>query len=170
MQCPICGGPTRACEDQRVALPVDVPGVSLDGVTVHTCTSCGEVFEELPPLESLLDAVAQLFIQAPRDLRGPEIRFLRKRLGWSRDDFAAQFCVDPTTVSKWESGAFAMDAFKQKMLRKFARGGPLLESYEHDVPGTNAPPPFRLYVPDFAPPTPPTRAGAAKAKRRATRS
>lgn len=153
MRCVMCGGQTMATPHQRVALDVGLPGVEIDDISIHTCTACGERYDELPPLEPLMAYITGVIAARPNRLTGAEIRFLRKRLGWSSKDFAKAFCVEPTTVSKWENDKLKLDPFKDKMLRQFARRGPMLTDYSHDTEGgaPSAPPPFRIYVPDFSP-------------------
>ena len=47
----------------------------------------------------------------------PEIRFLRKYLGWSTADFASRMGTARETVSRWESGAVPMGSQADRLLR-----------------------------------------------------
>lgn len=157
MKCVMCGGETDAGVRMTRPLNLSLPGVQLADVLVRTCASCGEEYDELPPPEVLLGVVTKVVVDRDGALSGPEIRFLRKRLGWSRKDFAEQFCVDDTTVSKWENGRLKLEAFKDKMLRVLAVRGPLLDDYGHDIdPDTHAPP-VKVFVPEFTPAPAPAR-------------
>ncbi len=149
MRCIACGSTDiMAKANQIVPLNVGLDGVALDGITVYECQSCQEAYDEMPPMDLLLDAVVG-FIANRVDkgsdgertsLTGPEIRFLRKRLGLSGSDFADMFEVDTTTVSKWENGKFQMDPFKQKMLLKFAKlGHRIFDDYGPDLDPENHP-------------------------------
>jgi len=45
------------------------------------------------------------------------LRFLRKCLGWSGQDFAEHFGVAPETVSRWETGQANMGPQADRLLR-----------------------------------------------------
>lgn len=166
MRCVMCGSATLPPTLEERPLHFGLEGARIAGARVHRCPACGEEFEELPPAEELLDALTAQVAELGRPLRGEEIRFLRKRLGWAQKDFAESFCVDKTTVSKWENDRVRMDAFKDKMLRMLAVRGPLLEDYGHDT-DPEQPAPFRVFVPSFEPDPGPADTGSAVRKTQA---
>lgn len=165
MKCVFCGGACTAALDQTVELNVGLPGVQLSGVKVWTCGSCGETYDDIPQLDRLLAYITEVIVTRGHVLSGAEIRFLRKRLGWSQADFAEQFCVDATTVSKWENDKVRPDLFKQKMLGELAMRGPLPRDYRTTEERGDDPPAFRVYVPEFPKP-PPKKEQAGSASRR----
>lgn len=170
MICVMCGEPeTIRKTNQEVPLDVGLPGARIAGITVEVCPACGEEYYELPPLEQLLGHITEVLANAPGRLSGAEIRFLRKRLGWSGKDFADQFCVDPTTVSKWENDKYKMDAFKDKMLRQLALRGPLMLSYDDEEDRGEVEPAFRIYVPTFRPDPEPTPHAAPRRRKANTK-
>jgi putative zinc finger/helix-turn-helix YgiT family protein len=79
-----------------------LPNVVLIDVEVRRCPACGERTVVIPRIEALHRALAMTVIARPGRLAPQEIRFLRKWLGWSGQDFARHFGVTPTTVSRWE--------------------------------------------------------------------
>lgn len=91
--------------------------VELHNVKVRDCAACGERLTSIPSIEGLYSLLAGLIIQKPERLTGAEVRFLRKRLGWSSSDFAATFGVTPETVSRWESEARRMSTTADRLLR-----------------------------------------------------
>lgn len=124
MKCVTCGGAdVVAAGVQRTEALVGLPGVFCEAVPLERCRSCGEEYLVFPPPSDLLLAVVDLLAALHRPLRGVEIRFLRKRLGWSAGDFAQEFCVDPATVSRWENDKQATDPFRDRMLRLLAQRG-----------------------------------------------
>lgn len=100
MNCFECGGVMEVTFEDRPYQ--SLPGVTLLGVEVRRC-SCGEEEVVIPKIEALDRAIARAIVTSPARLTGPEIRFLRKFLGWSGADFARNFSVDKATVSKWEN-------------------------------------------------------------------
>jgi putative transcriptional regulator len=53
-------------------------------------------------------SIAGKLLYRPTLLRGPELRFLRKHVGFKAVDLAKRLSVEPETVSRWESGAQAI--------------------------------------------------------------
>jgi transcriptional regulator with XRE-family HTH domain len=52
-------------------------------------------------------------------LAGEQIRFLRKYLGWSREEFAAIMGVEGETISRWENNKAKMGKAADRLLRVF---------------------------------------------------
>jgi len=70
-----------------------------------------------PTVEQLHRAIALAVARKPARLTGPEVRFLRKVLGWSGVDFARHIGVSPEIVSKWENDREAIGAANDRLLR-----------------------------------------------------
>ena len=68
-------------------------------------------------IEDLHRVIAHAFAYKRARFTPPEIRFLRKWLGWSGVDFAAHMGVAPETVSRWEAGAAPMAVTADRSLR-----------------------------------------------------
>jgi DNA-binding transcriptional regulator YiaG len=66
-------------------------------------------------------------------LSGPEIRFLRKYLGYSGAHFARTIGVDPATVSRWENEKEPMGATAERLLRLMIVTRQPLEEYPLDL-------------------------------------
>jgi len=79
--------------------------VTLVGIEVSECPSCGERLVSIPRMAQLHRAIALELIKKPAKLAPAEIRFLRKHLGLAAKDFAARIGVEPETVSRWERDA-----------------------------------------------------------------
>jgi putative zinc finger/helix-turn-helix YgiT family protein len=79
--------------------------VTLVGIEVSHCPSCGERVVSIPRMAQLHRAIALELIRKSAKLTSAEIRFLRKQLGLSSKDLAARIGVEPETVSRWESDA-----------------------------------------------------------------
>src|SRR5262245_58833788 len=117
MTCLECGGTMRI---RRELIPFEKP-IGLPGVRLNTfvarCSKCGAYEVILPNLEGLHRAIARVLTGKPARLAGPEIRFLRKVLGWSGADFAQHMGTSAETVSRWETGATPIGPQADRLLR-----------------------------------------------------
>ena len=94
-----------------------LPYVTLEGVEVSRCQQCGETEVAIPAIEELHRAIGGALIRKRARLAPPEIKYLRKYLGWSGVDFARHMGTTPETVSRWEHGTAAMGAPAERLLR-----------------------------------------------------
>jgi transcriptional regulator with XRE-family HTH domain len=63
-------------------------------------------------------------------LLAPEVRFLRKSLGWSAEHLSAMMGVDPKTLSRWENGRQKVGPVAERFLRML-----VLQKLEEDAKG-----------------------------------
>jgi DNA-binding transcriptional regulator YiaG len=68
-------------------------------------------------MSDLHAAIASALVRKPAPLAPAEIRFLRKRLGYSQADFAKRMGVASESVSRWETGSVPMKATAEHLLR-----------------------------------------------------
>ncbi|MEW5851355.1 MAG: type II TA system antitoxin MqsA family protein [Myxococcota bacterium] len=115
MKCIQCG--TEMAETRGDHKYRELPGLLLRGVRFRHCPNCGEEEVSIPRIERLHRAVALALAAKPERLTNNEIRFLRKHLGWSRDDCAGIMDVVPETVSRWENGRIPMSRMAERFLR-----------------------------------------------------
>lgn len=129
MICMECGGPMRA---RRELIAFDKP-IGLPGVRLHTevarCAKCGAFEVLIPNLEGLHRAIARVVIAKDARLSPPEIRFLRKVLGWSGADFAEHMGTSAETVSRWETGATPIGPQADRLLRLMVMTRDPVENY-----------------------------------------
>jgi len=133
-------------------IPFDaaLPGVILIGVAVYRCPSCGYFEVELPHVEALHRAMAMQWVRQSTRLSGPQVRFLRKWLGWSGQDFARHMGVSAETVSRWENDREPIGGTSDRLLRMMVLFGTPVSDYSldrlteiSDEPGAAAPVRFR---------------------------
>lgn len=91
--------------------------VYLHNVEFRHCPTCGEDAIVIPTVERLHEQIAQRLIARTSRLAPEEVRFLRKHMGYSTIDFAAQMDVRRETVSRWETGALFMSPMAERLLR-----------------------------------------------------
>jgi len=111
-----------------------LPNVVLRNIKVRTCPNCGDRLITIPKMPELHKLLANLLIMKEERLASPEIRFLRKYLGWSQRDFASKFHTSVSRVSKWESETNPqnMDSRNEILLRMSVAMGQKINNYfEH---------------------------------------
>ncbi len=108
-----------------------LPNVVLVDIEIRRCPNCDERTVVIPRMGPLHRAIAMSIIAEPTKLPPQEIRFLRKWLGWSGQDFARHFGVTPTTVSRWESveDPFPMGGTAERLLRLSVAHGQPADAY-----------------------------------------
>lgn len=130
MNCMTCG---TAMETRREDVAYDaagLPDVILRGVEVSRCPGCDEREVAIPRLPALHRALARIVVAKPGRLTGPEIRFLRKYLGFSGADFAEAMGSDPSTISRWENGKEPMNKHADRLLRLMVLIGKRVQKYQ----------------------------------------
>jgi putative zinc finger/helix-turn-helix YgiT family protein len=129
--CLECGSEMqRHVED--VPFDPSLPGVVLEGVSVYRCPNCDNYEVEIPHLEELHRAIALHLVRQSRRLQGPEVRFLRKWLGWSGQDFARRMGVTAETVSRWENEREPTGGTSDRLLRLMVLFGKPVSDYSLD--------------------------------------
>jgi YgiT-type zinc finger domain-containing protein len=76
--------------------------VRVENLPALVCSSCGEVTVTGPVVEGVSLALAVLILQRV-ELDQIEVRFLRKLLGDTQEEFAKKLCVERVTVNRWEN-------------------------------------------------------------------
>lgn len=98
-------------------------------VPVFECEACGEYEVVIPKIEQLHQTITEKIVTSSKRLAPSEIRFLRKQLGHSTEDFAKIFPVTRETVSRWENGKAVMNEIAERYLRLLALHGPAQVDY-----------------------------------------
>jgi DNA-binding transcriptional regulator YiaG len=88
---------------------VDYPESGLDNVElfnvpVWVCQNGHEEIE-IPAVSQLHELLAHLIIRKPAGLTGPEIKFLRRRIGIQAKDFAERIGLTAVALSRFETDA-----------------------------------------------------------------
>ncbi len=128
MTCMECGGKLKARKENYRYLACGLPNVTLKGVEVRRCGTCGDHEVVIPRIEKLHEVLAMAVVKQEARLSGAEVRFLRKQLGYSGADFARLIGVSPETVSRWENDKETMGPSAERLLRMFVvHKGPVRE-------------------------------------------
>jgi putative zinc finger/helix-turn-helix YgiT family protein len=102
-KCSNCGKEARIIRDNYRFDQVGLP-LLLKDVELVKCDECGNVDPVIPNLSGLMHAIALAVISHPASLEGDEIRFLRKYLGLSTEEFSHLVHISKETLSRWENG------------------------------------------------------------------
>jgi transcriptional regulator with XRE-family HTH domain len=107
--CEECGGRTILLHSTAEApYPYDrlsgLRNVGLVGVSVERCLKCRAESPIIPRLGELHRLIVKALVNKPTSLAGDEIRFLRKNAGFAAQKFAALIGVDPSHLSRVETG------------------------------------------------------------------
>lgn len=103
MKCRNCGGVMFCKRENYKYDQSGLEGVTLENVPVYRCDACGQVLAGIERMASVHRELAHALARKPEKLGPKEVRFMRKFLGLSSADFAAEMGVDPASVSRWES-------------------------------------------------------------------
>lgn len=133
MKCPECGeAEMKITHEDHAYVECGLPNVVLVGLEFRVCPRCGERERVMPRLAQLHRVIAEAVAEKTARLTGAEIRFLRKHLGWSGEDFANVMGVRPESVSRWENEREPMGATSERLLRLMALRLRPVESYPNE--------------------------------------
>ncbi len=104
MKCDICRGNIITKTQQSYQYKeCGLDNVYLKNVDVRVCESCGEKNLRIPGILELHETIARGIALQPCPLRGQDIKFLRKQLGYSAKQWSAFLRIDSSTLSRWEN-------------------------------------------------------------------
>jgi transcriptional regulator with XRE-family HTH domain len=93
-----------------------LPNVYLVGIKYFVC-ECGNIIAEIPTVKQLMQLIARDIVESPFDLKGAELRFLRKRLGKKASEYAQLLGFTPETLSRIENGKQPISGSGQKLAK-----------------------------------------------------
>jgi putative zinc finger/helix-turn-helix YgiT family protein len=136
-RCTSCGEPQHV-ERRTVDYPESgLDNVELFNVPVWVCKNGHEEIE-IPAVNQLHELLAHLIIRKPARITGPEIRFLRRRIGIQAKDFAERIGLTPVTLSRFETGAKLVSR-RTDLLIKLSAAAMIAARDGKPIPGDLAP-------------------------------
>lgn len=114
------------------------PNTVLCDIPIERCTNaaCGEQYVTIPNFAGLERLIVRMILRSPHRMRGYEIRFMRKVLGWGADDLAEAVATDVGTVRAWEDGSKVPHPVVDKFIRIcVAKESPIEDYGADDVVG-----------------------------------
>ena len=91
--------------------------VYLLNMEFRVCDSCGSKVPRLKRMPDLHAPIARAIAMQPCPLRGQDIRFLRKQLGYSAKEWARFLRTDASTLSRWENGQQELGTQSDTLIR-----------------------------------------------------
>jgi YgiT-type zinc finger domain-containing protein len=102
-ECSNCGSEARVVRGDYEFKETGLRDVILLDIELVKCDKCGNVDAILFRVDDLMNLIAIAILQKPYRLQGEELRFLRKHVELTQEEFAKLLHVDKTTLSKWEN-------------------------------------------------------------------
>jgi putative zinc finger/helix-turn-helix YgiT family protein len=118
--CSNCGLEASITRDDYSFHECGIEDVVLTGIELIRCENCGNVDPVILRIADVQKTIALAVAGKPAKLAGHEIRFLRKYLGMTGDQFSKLLQVDKTTLSKWENDADAVGPQSDRLIRAIA--------------------------------------------------
>ncbi len=116
-ECSNCGAPAIVARGKYKFTGSGLKNVLLIGVELVKCKKCGNVDPIIPDMKGLMQCLALAVLEKPWKLSGDEIRYLRKYLRMTAQEFGGYIGVDKTTVSKWENDRDQVGESSDKLIR-----------------------------------------------------
>ncbi len=91
--------------------------VYLLNIDFRVCDNCGTKVPRLKRMPELHATIARAVAMQPCPLRGQDIRFLRKQLGYSGKGWATFLRTDASTLSRWENDQQEIGSQSDSLIR-----------------------------------------------------
>jgi putative zinc finger/helix-turn-helix YgiT family protein len=119
-ECSNCGHTARVERGNYQYRESGLPNVLLKNVEIIRCDNCGNEDPIIPRVNELTRVLAVAVIAKNDRLVGEEIRFLRKYLRMTGDEFGKLLKVDNATLSRWENNAQRPSEQNDMLIRAIA--------------------------------------------------
>ena len=133
--CGECGANAKVVRGSYPFKESGLPNVVLQGIDLIRCPKCRTTDPVIPRVNVLLRLLVVAVVSKPYRLVGEEVRFLRKYLRMSGEEFSHLIHVDKTTLSKWENNEDPISHQSDRLIRAvtLALGEGLKEKLEEIV-------------------------------------
>jgi putative zinc finger/helix-turn-helix YgiT family protein len=122
IECSNCGAPARVVHGTYELREVGLRNVVLQRIQIAKCPKCKNEDPIMENMSGLMRALALAVIEKPYRLSGEEVRFLRKYLRLTGEEFSRLIHVDKTTLSKWENNEDRVGDQSDRLIRLVAVG------------------------------------------------
>jgi len=118
--CTRCGGVRREIETNYDLGPLlGLDSVVITNMPVIVCSGCDDEMIPGDAIDFIALSLAAFLIARPA-LDPPEVKFLRKAMGYTQEDLALRLGVERGTVTRWEAGPAVLDGAQSYALRSHA--------------------------------------------------
>src|SRR5215213_1114291 len=119
MKCDVCHkGELRTRSQQTYRYKeCGLDNVYLLNMEFRVCDACGIKVPRLKRMPELHATIARAIAMQPCPLRGQDVRFLRKQLGYSAKEWATLLRTNTSTLSRWENNQQEMGTQSDTLIR-----------------------------------------------------
>lgn len=119
MKCDICHKSDIVIKSQQSYRyrECGLDNVYLQNIDVRVCESCGTKVPRLLRARDIHATIACAIAMQPCPLRGQDVRFLRKQLGYSGREWATFLRTDASTLSRWENNQQEIGTQSDSLIR-----------------------------------------------------
>lgn len=106
MKCTSCESKKELIKEKRTVKydECGLDNIVLVNTHIFKCAECGEEIHSYGNIHILHNLIKDAILRNKEILTGPQVRFLRKHFGYSKENFAHLLQVDVRTIARWESG------------------------------------------------------------------
>ena len=119
-ECSSCSAPATLARGDYQFTNCGLKNVLLIGVELIKCSNCGNIDPVISNMRDLMQSLALAVVKKPWKLSGDEIRYLRKYLRMTAEEFSRHVGVDKTTISKWENDKDLVGESSDRLIRALA--------------------------------------------------
>ncbi len=116
-ECSHCGAEAKVVRGSYDFTESGLKNVRLRGIEMVQCDRCGNVDPIISRMADLLRVLAQSVAFKPYRLTGDDVKYLRKHLRMTAEQFSRLLHVDRVTLSKWENNEDKIGAQSDRLIR-----------------------------------------------------
>jgi transcriptional regulator with XRE-family HTH domain len=115
-----CGEQATLTSGDYLFVESGLNNVTLHGVELLNCDMCGTLTPVLSKINELMQVIASALVLKPSQLTGKEIRFLRKYIGFTGEQFAGKLSLTKEHISRIENDKHPVGAQTDRLIRYLA--------------------------------------------------
>lgn len=115
--CRACAGEMQLVRRDYQFKESGLNNVILKDIEVLVCKQCGCEVPRIPRLNDLMRTIAVAMVAKPSELAGPEVRFLRKFMDETIEQFARKLGVDRSHLSRIENKSLEISKQTDRLVR-----------------------------------------------------
>lgn len=119
-QCSACGEKATVARGDYHYKESGLKNVVLSGIELIRCGKCGNEDPVIARMNDVHRALALAVVSQPFRLQGEDVRYLRKFLGMTQDQFAELLHVHKSNLSKWENNEDKIGEQSDRLIRTVA--------------------------------------------------
>lgn len=116
-RCRACAGEVQLVRQDYQFKESGLDNVILKNIEVLVCKQCGTVVPRIPRLNDLMRTIVVAMIAKPSELDGAEVRFLRKFMDETIEQFARKLGVNRSHLSRLENGSLVISKQTDRLVR-----------------------------------------------------